>query len=207
MPERGFPSRKSRSGKSLSPVGGWMMRQRAIKLPPDFGGHRTSPIGRCLSAEGLSVERDGLGGDFEKGSPRSKSLGRKWQNGSPYLPWNPAKATRTPRSARFLGADEETDCRREAATLPETEENKAVTVYRQGHQNRMASKVVSPRVQEPFRLLRRRACLRGTLSVGCKACASGASIVFRLKLHSANHNSIRIRIFDARKFSSILTAI
>ena len=155
-----------------------MTRQREIILLPDFGGHGLGPIGQCLSAERLSVERDGLGGDFEKGTPQSKAQGWKWQNGSPNLPRKPANAARTPRSARLLGADEETDCRREAATLPETEENKAVTVYRQGHQNRMASKVVSPRVQEPFRLLRRRACLRGTQSVGCKACASGASIFF-----------------------------
>tara|TARA_A100001037_G_scaffold209988_1_gene188183 strand:+ start:153 stop:524 length:372 start_codon:yes stop_codon:yes gene_type:complete len=122
-----------------------MMRRREIRLLPGFGGHGTNPIGRCLSVERLSVERDGLGGDFEKGSPRSKALARKWQNGSPDLSWKPARATRTPRSARFLGADEETDCRLEAATLPETEENKAVMVYRQGHQNRLASKVASSR--------------------------------------------------------------
>lgn len=46
-----------------------MMRRREIRLLPGFGGHGTNPIGRCLSVERLSVERDGLGGDFEKGSP------------------------------------------------------------------------------------------------------------------------------------------
>ena len=122
-----------------------MMRRREIRLLPGFGGHGTNPIGRCLSVERLSVERDGLGGDFEKGSPRSKVLERKWQNGSPDLSWKPARATCTPRSARFLGADEETDCRLEVATLPETEENQAVMVYRQGHQNRWASKVAISR--------------------------------------------------------------
>ena len=194
-----------RCGKNLSPVGGWMKRQREIGSLPDFGRHWSSPIDRCLSAERLSVERDGFGGDFEKGSPRSKAPGRKRQNGSPDLLWKPARATRTPRSARFLGADEDTDRRRDAAALPETEEDQTVMVYRQGHQSRVASKVVSSRVQEPFRLLRRRACLRGTHSVGCKAYASGASIVFRLQAHSANHNSFRIRLSDVSKSVIALT--